>query len=65
MRDLLEYARQLSCQPSAAGGHIRFTHSVGALVFTAGTPSDWRSTLNAKAELRRCGHGGLKARTGA
>jgi hypothetical protein len=37
------------------GGHLRFQSPEGELVFTAQTPSDRRSLLNAKACLRRAG----------
>lgn len=38
-----------------SGGHLRFESPRGQLVFTAQTPSDRRSLLNARACLRRAG----------
>jgi predicted RNA binding protein YcfA (HicA-like mRNA interferase family) len=55
-RELLAFAHALGHQHErTAGGHIRFRHPAGALVFTASTPSDWRSTINARAATVRTG----------
>jgi hypothetical protein len=35
------------------GGHLRFRHVSGAVVYTGSTPSDRRSWRNAVAMLRR------------
>jgi hypothetical protein len=36
-------------------GHLAWTSPDGATVFTPSTPSDYRSTLNSRAQLRRAG----------
>lgn len=38
---------------TTGGGHLRFTHPDGGLVFAARTPSDWRATRKVAAELQR------------
>lgn len=35
------------------GGHIRFTKAGMPAIFTSSTPSDYRTELNTKAQLRR------------
>ncbi len=35
------------------GGHLKFRHENGAIVYTSGTPSDRRSILNLRADMRR------------
>lgn len=47
-------------------GHLRFKGPEGQLVFSAGTPSDYRTLYNTAAKLRRAGldvphSGGWKA----
>lgn len=34
-------------------GHLKFIHRTGALVYTAGSPSDWRGARNLAADLHR------------
>ncbi|GAN86359.1 hypothetical protein Gain_0027_034 [Komagataeibacter intermedius TF2] len=35
------------------GGHLKWTHSNGAIYFSAGTPGDRRAVKNARAAMRR------------
>lgn len=35
------------------GGHLKWTHSNGAIYFSAGTPGDRRADKNARAAMRR------------
>lgn len=35
------------------GGHVRWTHASGAIVFAAYSPSDHRAVRNLKSQLRR------------
>lgn len=53
-RELVEFAKALGFIASMArGGHIKFSREGCTPVFTSATPSDFRSWLNAKSELRR------------
>jgi hypothetical protein len=37
------------------GGHVRFRHTSGAAYTSAASPSDWRGSKNAVAEMERLG----------
>lgn len=39
------------------GGHLKFQHENGAIVFASASPSDRRTILNLRADLRRLGKG--------
>jgi hypothetical protein len=54
-REIVLEAERLGFTTSrTARGHLRFRHEpTGATVITSGTPSDWRSWINCKAQLRR------------
>ena len=60
---LPECYRQLARTARAAGweitrrrgGHLAWRSPSGAVVFTPGSPSDWRGIRNDIAELRRAG----------
>jgi hypothetical protein len=63
-RELILEARRLGyvVEPTA-NGHLRFRHPGGATVIAASTPSDWRSTHNTLAALRRETRRHITART--
>lgn len=35
------------------GGHLRWTHATGAVVFSSSSPSDFRATSQLRRDLRR------------
>lgn len=37
------------------GGHLRWSSPAGALVYSSGSPSDWRAVHKLRADLRRHG----------
>ncbi len=54
LRPVVDYARQHGFDISRTrGGHLRISKRGCPPVFTSSTPSDWRSTRNALALLRR------------
>ncbi len=56
VKDLVKHAEQhgWTCERTR-NGHVRFTSPKGATVFGPSTPSDRRSLLNVRAQLRREG----------
>ena len=54
IRLLMAFAKSHGwCVSRTQSGHIRFTEKGMPTIFTSSTPSDCRSDLNAKAQLRR------------
>ena len=53
-RSLRAQAACMGWKPSKTnGGHIRWRHACGAIVFAPSTPSDCRSRKNTLAQLKR------------
>ncbi|WP_041242750.1 hypothetical protein [Gluconobacter oxydans] len=53
-RSLRHRAADMGWMPSKTnGGHIRWRHACGAIVFAPSTPSDRRSLKNTLAQLKR------------
>jgi hypothetical protein len=52
---LSRVARQGGQVEHRKAGHIKVTHPSGGIVFLPSTPSDRRSMLNTRAQLRRAG----------
>ncbi len=54
MRQLRRQAAALGWSASRTnGGHLRWTHETGGLVFSPSTPSDVRSIRNTLAQIKR------------
>jgi len=54
MRQLRKQAAALGWTASRTnGGHLRWRHETGSLVFSASTPGDVRSIRNTLAQIRR------------
>lgn len=55
-KDILKAAKKAGWSlEKRNNGHIKLTSPSGEIVFTSGTPSDWRATANLMAHLRRLG----------
>jgi hypothetical protein len=56
LKSILKRATDAGCRISRTSrGHWRILCPGGGLIFTAGTPSDWRGLRNLKADLKRVG----------
>lgn len=55
VRKLVEVARKNGCRIEAGNQHIRVLAPRGGIVILPSTPSDHRSLLNARSEMRRAG----------
>jgi hypothetical protein len=59
-RDLARELEALGIEPTitpTSSGHLRINLSNGEVVYTSSTPSDWRSLLNVRAQVRRAMRG--------
>lgn len=56
MQALLQRAKSMGCTITLTGsGHFKVLVPGGGVVFAPQTPSDWRSLMNVRRDLRQAG----------